>query len=73
MSEIGENELAARLADIAEVKAGTMTLELAQKRTRKRQRESGLTPSAFYHELTRATGRMRRSEPSPQESAEGKS
>ena len=59
MSEIGENEFAARQADIAEVKARTMTLETAKKRARKRQLESGLTPSAFYLELTKATGRSR--------------
>lgn len=59
MSEIGENEFAARQADIAEVKARTMTLETAQKRARKRQRESCLTPSAFYLELTKATGSAR--------------
>jgi hypothetical protein len=59
MSDVGEAEFAARLADIAEVKAGTMTLEMAQKRARKRQRQSGLAPSKFYDEMAQATGRSR--------------
>jgi hypothetical protein len=59
VSEIGENEFAARQADIAAVKAGAMALELAQKRARKRQRQSGLTRSEFYRELMQATGRSR--------------
>lgn len=59
VSEVGEAELAMRLADIVEVKAGTMTLEMAQKRARKRRRESGLTPTQFHRELAKATGRSR--------------
>ena len=62
MSDIGENELSMRMVDIAEVKAGRMTLEEATKRCRKRQRESSLTASMFYHELTLATGRSRKND-----------
>ena len=44
----GAKEHQTRIADIAAVKRGEITLEEAQKRARKRSRESGMTPSRSY-------------------------
>lgn len=47
----GRKEFEQRLADIAAVKAGTMTLEAAQKAARKRSRQSGMNGSDAYHAM----------------------
>lgn len=47
----GKTEDVARKADIAAVKASTMTLEEAQKRARSRSRRSGMTPSEAHRAL----------------------
>lgn len=44
----GKAEADARLADIAAVKAGTISLEDAQRRARSRSRKSGMTPTESY-------------------------
>lgn len=50
----GAGEDAARKADIVAVKAGTMTLEAAQKAARKRVRQSGMTRTAAYRAMVDA-------------------
>lgn len=49
--EWGAREDAARKADIAAVKAGSMMLAEAQKNVRRRSRHSGMTPSDAYGAL----------------------
>lgn len=49
--EWGKAEHHARLADIAAVKAGEISLEEAQSRARKRSRQSGMTPHQAYTAL----------------------
>lgn len=44
----GAQEHRQRLADIVAVKSGEITLEEAQKRARKRSRESGMTKSGAF-------------------------
>lgn len=47
----GRKEFEQRLADVAAVKAGTMTLEAAQKAARKRSRQSGMSGSDAYRAM----------------------
>jgi hypothetical protein len=58
----GAAEDIARKADIAAVKAGTMTLAAAQKRARSRSRQSGMTPSRAYAALVDAQRQRHRGE-----------
>ena len=55
----GAKEDAMRKADIAAVKAGSMTLEAAQKQARIRVRHSGMTPSSAYRALVNAQRQAR--------------
>lgn len=50
-AEWGRKEFEQRLADIAAVKAGTMTLEAAQKSARKRSRQSGMNGTDAFHAM----------------------
>lgn len=61
MNEVGENERIARLDDMAQVKAGRLTLEMAKQRAIERQQRSGLSKSNFQAKLSQATGRARQS------------
>ena len=49
--EWGKSEHYARLADIAKVKTGEISLADAQKRARSRARKSGMTPTAAHRAL----------------------
>lgn len=55
----GAIEDSMRKADIAAVKAETMTLEEAQRRARSRSRKSGMTPSVAHKALADAQRLMR--------------
>ena len=50
-AEWGRKEFEQRLADIAAVKAGTMTLADAQKAARSRSRQSGMNGNDAYHAM----------------------
>ena len=50
----GATEDAARKADIAAVKAGTMELGTAQKNARRRSRQSGMTPTQAHRAMADA-------------------
>lgn len=49
--EWGKQEHHARMADVAAVKAGRLSLEEAQARTRSRSASSGMTPHQSYSAL----------------------
>lgn len=57
--EWGRSELERRMADIAAVKAGALTLEAAQKAARSRARASGLTRHQAGRAVMAATGEAR--------------
>lgn len=59
----GAQELRDRLADLVLVKAGQMTLDVAQKRARQRSRQSGMTPAQSYRAMRDGSKANR---PSPQ-------
>lgn len=59
MNEIGENERLARLDDLAQMKAGRLTLEMVKKRATERQRQSGLSRSRFQTVVSLACGKAR--------------
>jgi len=62
----GAQEHRTRIDDIAAVKRGEITLKEAQKRARKRSRESGMTPHQSYSAMIDGNRADRRT---PQESA----
>ena len=57
MNEIGESERIARLDDLAQMKAGLLTLEMVKQRAIERQ--SGLSKSRFQTAVALACGRAR--------------
>lgn len=57
--DIGERERIARLDDIAQMKAGRLTLEMVKERTTERQRQSGLSKARFQLSVSLACGRSR--------------
>ena len=59
MSDIGEDERIARLDDLAQMKAGRLTLEMVKQRATERQRRSGLSKSRFQTAVSLACGRSR--------------
>lgn len=59
----GAREDAARKADIAAVKGGTLTLREAQRRARVRMRHSGMTRREAYMAFVDAQRRMRSTSP----------
>jgi hypothetical protein len=59
VNEIGENERLARLDDLAQMKAGRLTLEMVKQRATMRQRQSGLSKSRFQTAVSLACGRAR--------------
>lgn len=58
----GAAEHAARVADLAEVKAGRMTLQEAQARARSRQRKAGLTRAQASTAVSDHSRELRRAE-----------
>jgi hypothetical protein len=65
----GAQEHRTRIGDIAAVKRGEISLEEAQKRARKRQRDSGLTKAGAHRAMIEGNRADRRS-PQASESAE---
>jgi hypothetical protein len=51
----GRAEWDQRQKDVAAIDAGTLTLEAAQKATRRRKRQSGMTPGEAFHYMMEAS------------------
>lgn len=68
----GATEHRIRKDEIALMKAGSLTLEQVQKRARKRQRQSGMTPSEAYHAMIAGSRAEWRSQDQQKEEQRGK-
>ena len=58
-SGIGDAERIARIDDMAQMKAGRLTLDMVKQRATERQQQSGLSKSRFQLAVSLACGRSR--------------